>query len=285
MKMELRVNPTKIVANEDGSMTVSGYVNKTNKYSELLGSQEQFREKITPGAFERAVTRAKEIHFLAEHDNSKILASTRNSSLNLTEDSEGLLMEATICPTSWGQDYYQLINSGILQNMSFGFRAIKDAWKRANDGYLERTVEELDLFEVSVVRDPAYPQSMISARGIDLVEDVIPADIKEDSKTEEKPEEQRMLFDVDAFAEQVAGKIFALMNPDPEVNKDGEEDTNGEESELPDGDDDEEANSPNATDLGPTNLDPEEETIVTSDEEEEELNRSEQIKQFVKRFR
>jgi HK97 family phage prohead protease len=169
--MELRLSPLSIEANDDGTMTVSGYVNKTDQWSNLLGRQDRFKEKIASGAFQRAIDKADEIHFLAEHDNSKILASTRNSSLELREDGQGLFMSATICPTSWGKDYYQLIKSGILQNMSFGFRAIKDAWKKV-DGYFERTVNELELFEVSVVRDPAYSQSTISARGIDLVEDV-----------------------------------------------------------------------------------------------------------------
>ncbi|EKS8361274.1 Phage head maturation protease [Bacillus cereus] len=178
MKMELRVNQTNIKANEDGSMTVIGYVNKTEQFSEMLGRNEKFKEKISRGAFKRAIEKAKEIHFLAEHDGEKILASTRNSSLELSEDANGLYMSATITPTSWGKDYYELIKSGILKNMSFGFRSIKDSWKKV-EGYFERTVYELELFEVSVVKDPAYSQSSISARGIDVVEEVeVPAEVK-----------------------------------------------------------------------------------------------------------
>lgn len=178
MKMELRVNRTNIEANEDGSMTVSGYVNKTEQFSEMLGRNEKFKEKISRGAFKRAIEKAKEIHFLAEHDGEKILSSTRNSSLQLSEDANGLYMSATITPTSWGKDYYELIKSGILKNMSFGFRSIKDSWKKV-EGYFERTIHELELFEVSVVKDPAYSQSSISARGIDVVEDVeVPAEAK-----------------------------------------------------------------------------------------------------------
>ena len=179
MKMELRVNQTNIEANEDGSMTVNGYVNKTEQFSKMLGRNEQFKEKISRGAFKHAIEKAKEIHFLAEHDNSKILASTRNDSLQLSEDANGLYMSATVAPTSWGKDYYELIKSGILKNMSFGFRSIKDSWKKTTQGYFERTIHELELFEVSVVKDPAYSQSSISARGIDVVEEVeVPAEVK-----------------------------------------------------------------------------------------------------------
>ncbi|MFB7641390.1 phage major capsid protein [Peribacillus butanolivorans] len=178
MKMELRFNNTDIQTIEDGSMTVCGYVNKTETKSNMLGRNQKFKEVIKRGAWQRAIDNAKEIHFLAEHDNSKILASTRNDSLELREDDQGLYMTATISPTSYGKDYYQLIKDGILQNMSFGFRAVKDAWRNMGT-HFERTVNELELFEVSVVRDPAYSNSTISARGIDVVEDIEIPNIQE----------------------------------------------------------------------------------------------------------
>lgn len=172
-KFELRVQDLDLSTNEGSeTLTVSGYVNKTEQLSEVLGSSKRFVEKIAKGAFDRAIKNAKEIHFLAEHDNKKILASTRNNSLSLREDSQGLFMEATIAPTTYGSDYYQLIKSGILKNLSFGFRTIEESWKQGMNGIHERTIEELELFEVSVVRDPAYSQSTIQARGIDLVEDI-----------------------------------------------------------------------------------------------------------------
>lgn len=176
MKMELRVNQSNVYADDDnGTLKVEGYVNETNSKSNMLGREQRFVEVIKPGVWQRAIEKAKEVHFYAEHDKNKILASTRNGSLELREDDKGLYMTATISPTSWGKDYYQLIKDGILQNMSFGFRAIKDQWRNMGD-HFERTVNELELFEVSVVRDPAYAASSISARGIDLVEDEVPAE-------------------------------------------------------------------------------------------------------------
>lgn len=224
MKMELRVNPTNMETNDDGTLTVSGYVNKTEQRSEMLGKGQKFKEVITRGAWQRAIDKSKEIHFLAEHDKSKILASTRNGSLELREDDEGLYMSATISPTSWGKDYHQLIKDGILQNMSFGFRSVKDSWRNLGD-HFERTVSELDLFEVSVVRDPAYASSSISARGIDLIEDEVP--------TEEinlRTIEIRSDADIQAIAE----KLFEMLkqstkvaeqhdDPEPEPEADPEQ--------------------------------------------------------------
>jgi HK97 family phage prohead protease len=213
MKMELRVNPTSITANEDGTMTVAGYVNRTEQRSNMLGRNQKFTEVIKKGAWQRAINNAKEVHFLAEHDKAKILASTRNNSLELREDDEGLYMTATISPTSWGKDYYTLIKDGILQNMSFGFRAVKDAWRNMGS-HFERTVNELELFEVSVVRDPAYASSTISARGIDLVEDEVP-----DSEKNLRSIEIRNDDDIEA----IARKIFEMLQNSTKVAEGHEE--------------------------------------------------------------
>ncbi|UDY80769.1 prohead protease [Geobacillus phage GR1] len=188
MDMEVRMQDTEIRASEDGSLTVSGYVNKTEQLSNVLGITKRFVEKIAKGAFQRAIQNAKQdIDFLTEHNNKLILASTRNGSLELREDEQGLFMTATIAPTTWGKDTYTLIKSGIYKNMSFGFRSIKDSWKALENGLYERTIEELELFEVSVVKDPAYSQSTISARGIKLIEDIeIPAELEKEKRDMEK---------------------------------------------------------------------------------------------------
>ncbi|WP_430007566.1 phage major capsid protein [Metabacillus idriensis] len=212
--MELR-------SDKNGIMKVSGYVNKTEKLSNVLGSGKKFVEKIAKGAFSRAIQNAtRDIDFLAEHKQEKILASTRNKSLTLREDEQGLWMEATIAPTTWGKDAYTLIDSRIYQNMSFGFRTIKDSWRNLEAGLYERTIEELDLFEISVVRDPAYSDSTIAARGIDLVTEVdIPVSkIKKEEQnkmktvyrygtTNKNEAEEKRTLDNKAFNAYVAGDV------------------------------------------------------------------------------
>ncbi|KZZ86231.1 phage major capsid protein [Bacillus sp. SJS] len=192
MKIELRSNEVSLISDGQG-LKVEGYVNKPGQLSEVLGSARKFREKIQTGAFQRAIESSKkDIHFLAEHDSKMVLASTRNGSLEIREDDQGLFMSARIAPTSWGRDYFTLITDGLIKNMSFGFRAIKDSWAKI-DGELIRTVEELELFEVSAVKDPAYSQSTIAARGIDLIEEVqVPEKITEISERGKQPMEMKM---------------------------------------------------------------------------------------------
>ena len=102
----------------------------------------------------------------------------------------GFLWKQLLPPTSWGKDYYKLIDSKIIQNMSFGFRSLKDKWRSLEPGLFERSIEELELYEVSAVKNPAYSQTSIAARGIDVIEEVeIPKEIREESESMEKIDE------------------------------------------------------------------------------------------------
>ncbi|WP_448163234.1 phage major capsid protein [Bacillus mobilis] len=171
--IELRNVNVELVGSEtDGSLFVSGYVNKTGQWSQPLGNKRKFVEQIKPGTFKRALEQGNDIHFLAEHDNKLLLASTKNGSLELREDDQGLFMQAKISATSWGEDYYTLIQDGLLTNMSFGMQVLNDTWSKRNDGTLQRSINEILLSEVSVVRNPAYVQSNIQARSIEVIEEI-----------------------------------------------------------------------------------------------------------------
>lgn len=184
-RMEVRMQNAHM--NDEGDMIVSGYVNETETLSQELGMTKRFVEKISKGAFQKALSEATgDIDFLAEHDSSTVLASTKNGTLELIEDDKGLLMRAKIINTSTGRDWYEMIRSGLITNMSFGFRAIKDTWKSVTQGLSERTISELELYEVSAVRNPAYAQSSISSRGIDMSDEEVPDNIEEETNMEQR---------------------------------------------------------------------------------------------------
>ncbi len=173
-KFEIRkdISLNGVTENADGSLTVSGYVNETNKWSQVLGTTNRFIEKIVPGAFERALKRNKNVEFLYNHDKEQILADQESGKLELKEDGRGLHMTATIVPTSYGKDAFERIKGGLVKHMSFGFRALKDKVTKGTSGIYERVVHELELFEVSAVRNPAYVQSSIQARSIEVIENI-----------------------------------------------------------------------------------------------------------------
>lgn len=294
MNMELRVLDAELTSKDDGTMTVSGYVNKTEQFSNVLGMTKKFVEKIAKGAFTRAIQNSKrDIDFLAEHQKEKILSSTRNDSLILREDDEGLFMEATITPTSWGKDTYTLINSQIYKNMSFGFRTIKDSWKPTASGVHERTIEELELFEVSVVKDPAYSQSTIAARGIDLIEDVqIPDELEKEKIDmtqfeevlekvseiatkidEQRSQEKREDVDLEALANLIVGKLQEVIKQDNEdLRKDPEEDKEKKEDpeDKPEGKSSEKLSEDSKDKEKEDDKDPEDKSSEKKDEEKKE---------------
>lgn len=221
-QIELRFSELQLESVTEG-LKVSGYVNKTNQWSQTLGVRKKFVERILPGTFQKAIYRGNEVDFLAEHDNAKILSSTRNGSLSLREDENGLFMEATIAPTSWGKDYHTLIKEGIIQNMSFGMKVMHDTWKKLPDGLYERSIDDLYLAEVSAVKSPAYVQSTIQARSIEILEDVeVPEEI------ENREESNQMEIETRDKLAEVLDKILVTLEaqavkqaeqPEPIVEK------------------------------------------------------------------
>ena len=160
----------------DNDLTVSGYVNKAGDVSKVIGKPDSngqlqfFYETINPQAFIDSINDrpdGRPIDLYADHDPQKLLATTDNGSLELSVDDVGLHMRAHIVNTSDGRDAYELIKSGIMGKMSFGFNvrhATMDYSYANAHQYPLRKVDSLDLMEVSAVRFPAYLDTNIEAR-------------------------------------------------------------------------------------------------------------------------
>ena len=157
---------TEIEVREDGEKrTIAGYAAKFNLLSEDLGF---FREKIKPGAFASSIS--GDIRALWSHNTDLVLGRTRNNTLRLQEDSEGLFFELDLPDTQLGRDTFTTIKRGDVSGMSFGFMVRKDSWERGTNGAPDiRTLEDVELFEVSPTAFPAYPQTDVSARSLEEV--------------------------------------------------------------------------------------------------------------------
>ncbi len=176
-KLELRSHGIELrtETNEYGEMRVSGYANVTGSWSKTLGVRNKFRERIVPGAFQRSIDNGHDIHLLGSHDISNLLASTKNGSLVLREDDNGLYFEAKITDTTAGRDFYTYVSEGLYTDMSFGFSSPKNEWRKLDDGTFERTIHDLHLSEISIVREGAYEQGSVKAnlqnRSVDFIEE------------------------------------------------------------------------------------------------------------------
>lgn len=147
-----------------------------------------FKEQFEPGAFRRYLgTTGSTTRALFEHDHRQLLGSTPNKTLKLIDSPEALRFELDVVDTSYGNDVLQLVRSGEIRGMSFGFRVIEDKQRiERNDAGVIRTVLEAELPEITVTSIPAYKDATsVSARSIDqAVIDAATALVKPEERVE-----------------------------------------------------------------------------------------------------
>jgi HK97 family phage prohead protease len=176
----------------EGSMPkMSGHAAVYNKWSEDLGG---FKERVLPGAFDKSIG-VSDVRALFNHDPNYIFARTSVSAgtegaLSLSSETKGLHIEAMPLDTATIRDLVIApCRAGLVTQMSFSFMVRGDegwdcelmagmgaVWRspKQMDGLYERDLLDLELFDVSPVTFPAYPQTDVAVRallsktGIDL---------------------------------------------------------------------------------------------------------------------
>lgn len=123
-----------------------------------------FREKVRKGAFAKTIKEA-DIRALWNHNPDYVLGRTKNGTLILKEDDKGLWMEVIPPETQWAQDLVKSIERGDVDQQSFGFRVIKEAWE-STPKWEERELIEVHLFDVSPVTFPAYEDTIAQVRSL-----------------------------------------------------------------------------------------------------------------------
>lgn len=124
-----------------------------------------FIERFAPGAFTDILRGNPDVHLLSEHDWSRPLARTKNGSLEVTEDANGLRVWARInTNTSYGRDEVVKLRDGLIDGMSFGFDVNPDGEDWDYDGgVVLRTIRRASaLFDVSNVARGAYPAAHVA---------------------------------------------------------------------------------------------------------------------------
>ena len=155
-----------------GLGTITGYAAVFNSKSEDLG----FREIIMPGAFDRALKEAHDVRALWNHNQDMVLGRTKSGTLRLSVDERGLKIETDLPDTQAGRDALTLIGRGDVDQMSFAFRTLTDDW-RTEDGEIIRELRDLELLDVSPVAYPAYAETSVSARALEMAKGTQPPPI------------------------------------------------------------------------------------------------------------
>jgi len=154
-----------------GELRQEGDGNTFVGYAAVFDSPSQplpFIERIAPGAFAKSLrNRKQDIRLYVNHDSNMVLASRRSGTLRLSEDERGLRVEADLPDTTAGRDIRELMATGVVDKMSFGFQVDRRGDKWSDDG-MERTLTSVRLFEVSVVTGfPAYEATTAAVRSLE----------------------------------------------------------------------------------------------------------------------
>lgn len=152
-----------------GGVKIAGHAAKFDQISEDLGG---FRERIAPGAFAKTIQGA-DIRALWNHDANIVLGRNKSGTLRLSEDSAGLAYEVDAPDTQLVRDMVLApIARGDVNQCSFGFFTVSDKWAKV-DGEWVRTLLEVELFDVSPVTYPAYPQTDVAVRSLKAAQDAL----------------------------------------------------------------------------------------------------------------
>jgi uncharacterized protein len=150
------------VKGDGGAQYLEG---RAASYNVLSSEMWGWYERIVPGAFSRAVKDGQDVRHLINHDANLILGRTKSGTLQLTEDDKGLSFRTLVPKTSYASDLVVSVDRGDIDECSFAFVAVNTAWIEEPDPENDKEVmyvrelRDLDLFDISTVTYPAYPET------------------------------------------------------------------------------------------------------------------------------
>jgi hypothetical protein len=158
-----------------------GYAIRFNSLSKDLGG---FRERIMPGAVDKAIAKSTDVLAIASgddiralyhHDAAQILGRTSAGTLRIGKDDRGLWFNVDMPDTQYARDLQTLVERGDVRGMSFGFRVPKGGEKLTRDGgEAIREVHSMDLKEITVTSIPAYTDTSLHIRVDPTLADRLP---------------------------------------------------------------------------------------------------------------
>lgn len=160
-------------AREDGIATLSG---RPIVYSRATDIGGWFEEIIEPGALDGADL--TDVPLLVNHNERMIPVArsrrnTKNSTLRLAVDGEGLTMEADVDieNNATSRELNSAVTRGDIDGMSFRFAVSEQRWEKLDTDYPTRHILKFSkIGEISAVTWPAYDATSIYARSKEALE-------------------------------------------------------------------------------------------------------------------
>ena len=144
MKVEIRNN----------AVNIDGYVCVVERESRIMSSPsgKKFIEKVKAKTFQKALEKNDSVDLFFNHLENRNLGNTKDN-IRLWEDNIGLRAQATITDP----EVIEKARNNQLSGWSFGFKDLKPNWQDGQDGIARRTLEDIQLTEVSILdKIPAY---------------------------------------------------------------------------------------------------------------------------------
>jgi len=145
-------------------------------YGAYLGNQDRVGDVIEKGAFRKAIQKhnsgAMSVKMLYQHDYRKPIGVWNQ----MREDEKGLFVKGKIITGSHdGANAYALAKGGAIDGLSIGFVPLK--WRIDSKSQV-RTIEEIELYEISLVTFPANEKARIQS----VKSDQLPKTVREFEK-------------------------------------------------------------------------------------------------------
>jgi HK97 family phage prohead protease len=163
-KRERRFLQSEVLVEAGESPKITGYAAVFGKRSFLLGD---FVEVVDSKAFDECLASNPTIVGLINHDESLVMGKTTSGTMRVSVDEVGLKYEIDPPDTSYAKDLMVSMRRKDIDSSSFGFFCRADSW--AYDKVTKqnvRTILKADVFDCSIVLNPAYGDSSSQVRSL-----------------------------------------------------------------------------------------------------------------------
>lgn len=164
---EMRAKSVELRAADGESRTVEGYAALYDNTTDMG----YYNERVATGAFDGS--NMSEVMCLFNHNPDHVLANTSSGSLQLETDERGLKFRFDLPNTTIGNDLVEMLRRGDVSQCSFAFRVEEQEWNvsRSDEPDLRTITKIGDVYDVSLVTYPAYPDTSVALRSKRTVEE------------------------------------------------------------------------------------------------------------------
>lgn len=146
----------------DNSMQIEGYAS-------LFGEPDQGRDVVAKGAYAKSLAKlahaGRTVKMLWQHDPAQPIGVWQE----VREDDKGLFVKGRLLQgVPRAQEAANLLRAGAIDGLSIGYRTIKSH----KDATGQRVLDELELWEVSLVTFPMLPDARVGAKSHEPISEI-----------------------------------------------------------------------------------------------------------------